>query len=126
MTALKSKAAKMAAVFIPMRPREISGRQPERPRGELGIPFLRFLEGRLRRCAPRTDSQGSARTFAAGADDLDIDPVGILDVQPRVVALQRRRAALPQIAFDCRPVEGRYPDRKMIHDPGRPAVIERH
>src|SRR6516225_9942849 len=30
------------------------------------------------------------------------------------------------MALHSRPVEGRYPDRKMIHDPGRPSVIERH
>src|SRR6516162_5520886 len=64
--------------------------------------------------------------IATRADDLHIDPVGILDVQPCIVALQRCRTALLQIAFDSRPVEGRYPDREMIHDPGRPSVIERH
>ena len=57
--------------------------------------------------------------------NLHVNPVGILDVQPGVVALQGSCTALRQIACRGFPAETRYPDREVIDDAGRASMVER-
>src|SRR5712671_790508 len=55
--------------------------------------------------------------------NLHVDPVGILDVQTGIVALQGSRTTLCQIARSGFPVETGYSDREVIHDAGRASAV---
>ena len=56
--------------------------------------------------------------------DLNVDAVRVLDVQPGIVALQRRRAALLEMSFNRIPVKMGNADRVVIDEPAGAAVIE--
>src|SRR5262245_2276188 len=57
--------------------------------------------------------------------NLHVDPVGILDVETGIVALQRIGAALREIAHPGVPGEARDPDSEMIDTRGRASIVER-
>src|SRR5215471_15558312 len=65
------------------------------------------------------------RSRRSSLRNLHVDPVRILDVQTRIVALQRRRTALCQIVRRGFPAETGYSDREVIHNAGRASVVER-
>jgi hypothetical protein len=56
---------------------------------------------------------------------LYVYPVGILDVQTSIVALQRIGAALRQIARGGFPAESRNPDGKVVDDVRGASMVER-
>src|SRR5258705_7701125 len=57
--------------------------------------------------------------------DLHADPVGILDVQSGIVALQGSRTTLCQIAPSGLRGETRYPDGEVVDHAGRASIVER-
>src|SRR5579871_1539541 len=56
--------------------------------------------------------------------DLHVNPIRILDVQTRVVALQRSRSTLCQIARGRFPAETGYPDREVVNNSGWASMVE--
>src|SRR5262249_33510327 len=50
--------------------------------------------------------------------DLHVDPIRVLDVQTSIGVVQRRRAALHQVARSGFLAETGYPDREVIDNPG--------